>query len=245
MPIARILQINPGEVKVLRGRSQQVIFTDGTGSDNPYEKLRIKIEPTRLAVKVDPVEHIPTSPAGSSHNGSQTGMVDGGFGAFRPLGNGAGQSCSSQGCSNSQSPTESPMQSWSSGRNGLPAMAPLPPHMGAGGNGGFGGTGAFNSHTFGVQQHDNAQGSSFNYSGLGSSGMGGNMSGGAGGGMGGLGSMGGSGASGFGSSFGGNSGIMQQQQQQQQSAAPVHSSPMRAGYPQYGGSNSFGSTPVF
>ena len=99
----RLFQINPGEVKVLRGRSQQNIFSDGTGSDNPYEKLRIKIEPTRLAVKVDPVEHIPTSPAGSSaHDGSQTGMGDGGFGSFRPLGNGAGQSCSSQGCSNSQ-----------------------------------------------------------------------------------------------------------------------------------------------
>ena len=109
MPIARILQINPGEVKVLRGRSQQVIFTDGTGSDNPYEKLRIKIEPTRLAVKVDPVEHIPSSPAGSSHNGSQAGMGDGAFSSFRPLGNGAAQSCSSQGCSNSQSPTESPI----------------------------------------------------------------------------------------------------------------------------------------
>ena len=54
-PLAPPSQINPGEVKVLRGRSQHVIYTDGTGSDNPYEKLRIKIEATRLAVKVDPV----------------------------------------------------------------------------------------------------------------------------------------------------------------------------------------------
>ena len=49
--------------------AQSVLYSDGQGSDNPYEKLRIKIEPTRLAVKVDPVEYIPTSPA-SSQNGS-------------------------------------------------------------------------------------------------------------------------------------------------------------------------------
>ena len=233
-------QINPGEVKVLKGRSQHVIYTDGTGSDNPYEKLRIKIEATRLAVKVDPVEHVPSSPAGSSHNGSQTGpMVDGGFGSFRPLGNGGPQSCSSQGCSNSQSPTESPMQSWSSSRNGLPTMAPLPPHVGAnGGNNGFGNGngGAFGAHNFGGPQDNGAQGVSFGYSsGLDGSGMGlGNMGGSMGG-------MGGSSA-GFGG-FGGANALMQQQQQQA-SGAP-HSSPMRAGYPPYGGSNSFGSTPVF
>lgn len=36
---------------MLLGKSQKVIYTDGTGSDNPYEKMRIKIVPTRLAVK--------------------------------------------------------------------------------------------------------------------------------------------------------------------------------------------------
>lgn len=48
-------QINPGEVKVLRGRSNIVLYTDGSGSDNPYQKegrMRVKIEPTRLSVKV-------------------------------------------------------------------------------------------------------------------------------------------------------------------------------------------------
>lgn len=47
-----VIQINPGEVKVLVGKTQKMIYSDGTGSDNPYEKMRIKIVPTRLAVKV-------------------------------------------------------------------------------------------------------------------------------------------------------------------------------------------------
>lgn len=37
---------------MLKGKSQQLIYSDGTGSENPYEKLRINIVPTRLAVKV-------------------------------------------------------------------------------------------------------------------------------------------------------------------------------------------------
>lgn len=126
--------INPGEVKVLRGRAQHTLYSDGTSSDNPYEKLKIKIEPTRLAVKVDPVEHVPTSPV-SSQGGHSLGGADA-FGAFR---HGSSQGCSSQGCSQSQSPTESPMQSWRAGVAGPPAMAPLPPHMSS--NGGYG---AFN-----------------------------------------------------------------------------------------------------
>ena len=35
--------VNPGEVKVLRGRSLSVVYSDGKGSDNPYEKLRVKV----------------------------------------------------------------------------------------------------------------------------------------------------------------------------------------------------------
>jgi len=229
-----LLQINPGEVKVLKGRSQHVIYTDGTGSDNPYEKLRIKIEATRLAVKVDPVEHIPSSPAGSSHNGSQAGLGDGGFGSFRPLGNGGPQSGSSRGCSNSESPTESPMQSWAAGsRNGLPAMAPLPPNI-AGNGGSFNSIsngGAFGSQNLGPHDGTPQGGGGFGYS----SGLDGAS-------MAGLGSMGGMGASGgFGGGFGGANAM----QQQQQASGVPHSSPIRAGYPPYGGSNSFGSTPVF
>ena len=74
------------------------------------------------------------------------------------------------------------MQSWSSSRNGLPTMAPLPPHVGAnGGNNGFGNGngGAFGAHNFGGPQDNGAQGASFGYSsGLDGSGMGlGNMGG--------------------------------------------------------------------
>jgi len=125
--------INPGEVKVLRGRAQHVIYSDGTTSDNPYEKLKIKIEPTRLAVKVDPVEYVPTSPVSSQGGGHSLGGTDA-FCGFRH-GN-TSQGCSSHN-SQSQSPTESPMQSWRAGAGGPPAMAPLPPHMGNGGYGGF------------------------------------------------------------------------------------------------------------
>ena len=120
-------QINPGEVKVLRGRSQSVLYSDGSGSDNPYEKkswLRVSIEPTKLAVKVDNVEPtIPRSPQSSHGNGMAASVDDGsngmgGFGTFaRGAGGLNGSNGSSQGCSNSQdqSPTESPMTSWSRG----------------------------------------------------------------------------------------------------------------------------------
>ena len=126
-----LLQINPGEVKVLRGRAQHTLYSDGTGSDNPYdEKLKIKIEPTRLAVKVDPVQHIPQSPV-SSHGAQSLHGADA-FGAFRH-GSGLSAAMGSQ----SQSPTESPMPSWRASTVAPPAITPLPPHMGA--NGGYGG----------------------------------------------------------------------------------------------------------
>ena len=215
---------------MLRGRAQSIIYSNSDGTVNPYEKLRVKIEPTRLAVMVDPVEHVPSSPV-SSHNGSQHGVGghEGGFSAF--VRGARSHGGSSADCS--QSPTESPMQSWSRGGNGgLPAMAPLPPHMGSGGNGGGNG-GGLGGGIFG-QGFDSGGGFDA------SSGMGGAL-----GGLGGMG--GGSGA------FGGNGLLPQQQQQQQQqtsqqqqqqpSSSATHSSPMRPGY--YGGSNSFGSTPVF
>lgn len=126
-----LLQINPGEVKVLRGRAQHTLYSDGTGSDNPYdEKLKIKIEPTRLAVKVDPVQHIPQSPV-SSHGAQSLHGTDA-FGAFRHA-SGLSAAMGSQ----SQSPTESPMPSWRASTVAPPAITPLPPHMGA--NGGYGG----------------------------------------------------------------------------------------------------------
>ena len=178
------LQINPGEVKVLVGRNQQLIYSDNTGSENPYAKLKINIEPTRLAVKVDPVEHVPCSPVSSQGGHSMGGDT---FGAFRvPQGSSQGCSSSSQG----QSPTESPMQSWRNGASGPPAMAPLPPHMGTSGNS----YGSFNPQNF--------SSADMNFDGMG-------MSGGMGGGMGG--SMGGMGVGG---SFGGTNGLAPQQQQQ-------------------------------
>jgi hypothetical protein len=203
--------INPGEVKVLRGRNQQIIYSDGKGSDNPYEKLRIKIEPTRLAVKVDPVEHVPNSPVSSAQS-----LVGGAepFGVFRPPGN-TSQGCSSQ----SQSPTESPMQCWRVASSGPPSMAPLPPHMNsANSNGGYGSfTQAFDGGVGGFDASSTAMRGSFD-------GSMGNMSG-----M----SMGSA-------SFGNGNGLGMAQQQQSQSASVPHSSPMR-GYNSYG--TSYGQTP--
>jgi len=140
--------INPSEVKVLRGRSQLIVFSDGTGSDNPYSKLRIKIEPTRLAVQVDPSNNMPNSPVSSQ--GGHSGVMGDAFASFRPHGSGS-QGYSSQGCSShGESPTESPMQSWRGGPSVPPAMAPLPPHMGASGNGSYGSFGAM-GQGFGAQ----------------------------------------------------------------------------------------------
>ena len=139
--------INPSEVKVLRGRSQLIVFSDGTGSDNPYSKLRINIEPTRLAVQVDPSNNMPNSPVSSL--GGHSGAMGDAFAPFRP--HGSGSHCSSQGCSShGESPKESPMQSWRGGPSVPPAMAPLPPHMGASGNGSYGSFGAM-SQGFGAQ----------------------------------------------------------------------------------------------
>lgn len=43
------LWVNPGEVKVVTGGGvPQRIYSDGKQSDNPYEKPRLKIEPTRV-----------------------------------------------------------------------------------------------------------------------------------------------------------------------------------------------------
>ena len=43
------LWVNPGEVKaVTRGGVTQRVYSDGKQSDNPYEKPRLKIEPTRV-----------------------------------------------------------------------------------------------------------------------------------------------------------------------------------------------------
>ena len=227
-------QINPGEVKVLRGRTQQVIYSDGTGSDNPYSKLRINIEPTRLAVKVDHVEpQVPNSPVSSS-GGHLLGGGDA-FSAFRGHGN-SSQGCSSQACSSQgESPTESPMQSWRMGANAPPAMAPLPPHMGANGNGGYG--------SFGNQGFDGSMGAgSFDASMAGIRGSFDGMGGGMGGGM--SSAMGSVGLGG-GGSFGGANGLPPQSQQQPQqapSSAVPHSSPMR-GYSSYGGPTSYGQTP--
>jgi len=110
---------------VLLGKTQKFLYTDGTGSDNPYEKMRIKIVPTRLAVKVDTGDmdrdmNAPGSPA-SSGGGPSCGSVGGseGFG-YRWQGSGSGTP------REGASPTESPAQSWRVPPNCPPAMPPLP-----------------------------------------------------------------------------------------------------------------------
>jgi len=129
-----ICWLNPGEVKVLLGKSQKMIYSDGTGSDNPYEKLRIKIKPTRLNVKVDTSHddremNAPGSPA-SSAGGPSCGGSEG-FG-YRFQGQSSQGGMGSSGTVTPRdivSPSESPAQSWRSAHHCPPAMAPLPPHI--------------------------------------------------------------------------------------------------------------------
>jgi len=142
-----ICWINPGEVKVLKGKAQQFIYSDGTGSDNPYEKLRINIKPTKLAVKVDTTDtrelHAPGSPVSSA--GGPSGSIGGSEG-FGYRWNGHSQGMASSGSvtpRDGASPTESPAESWRAAPI-PPAMAPLPPNVSAqygifGGHGDLGG----------------------------------------------------------------------------------------------------------
>mmetsp|Transcript_29920 Transcript_29920/g.51161 ORF Transcript_29920/g.51161 Transcript_29920/m.51161 type:complete len:266 (-) Transcript_29920:102-899(-) len=120
-----ICWINPGEVKVLRGKAHELLYTDGAGSDNPYAKLRINIEPTKLNVKVDVTGHrdmdCPSSPVSST--GGLVGAEGFGYGQWRGHGSGV---VTPRG---EVSPTESPSQSWRAASHCPPAMAPLPAHM--------------------------------------------------------------------------------------------------------------------
>ena len=65
--------VNPGEVKAQSGKSVLRIFSDGLHCDNPYEKPRLKIEPTRVRVSRTPS---PTESSGSEVSWSlPTGAV--------------------------------------------------------------------------------------------------------------------------------------------------------------------------
>jgi len=128
-----IMWINPGEVKVLLGKAQKIIYSDGTGSDNPYEKMRIKIVPTRLAVKVDMGDmdrDAPGSPASSGGGGPSCGGSVGGSEGFGYQWQGqASQGMASSGSvtpRDGASPTESPAQSWRVPAGCPPPMVPLP-----------------------------------------------------------------------------------------------------------------------
>ena len=46
-----VMWVNPGEVKLQRGRTQSHIWSDGVEPNNPYQKLRLKCEVTRLNVE--------------------------------------------------------------------------------------------------------------------------------------------------------------------------------------------------
>jgi len=119
-----IIWVNPGEVKVLRGKSQHLIWSDGSSSDNPYSKMRINIEPTRLAVKVDMDEHVPGSPA-SSVGGGSVGHNQMNYGWQS---HGSYVASSGSVTPHDMSPTESPCsQPWRA--TYPPTMAPLPPHQ--------------------------------------------------------------------------------------------------------------------
>lgn len=147
-----ICWVNPGEVKMLKGRAMYPVYSDGTKSDNPYAKMRLNIEPTRLAVKVDVV--VPSSPAASA--------ASGGGDYFRPMpmhGHAAASqgSCSSQG----QSPTESPMLSWRNPGGNPPSMTPLPPNgmgVGSGGIAGYSMGGSFDGAAMGGGPFDGGMG---------------------------------------------------------------------------------------
>mmetsp|Transcript_65712 Transcript_65712/g.109176 ORF Transcript_65712/g.109176 Transcript_65712/m.109176 type:complete len:242 (-) Transcript_65712:235-960(-) len=62
-----LLWVNPGEVKQLRGKGIQYIWTDGSAKENPYSKLRMKIEPTKVNVRYDNCSEQPTGSPCSSH----------------------------------------------------------------------------------------------------------------------------------------------------------------------------------
>jgi len=124
---------------VLVGKTHKGIYSDGTGSDNPYEKMRIKIERTRLAVRVDTSDmdrdrhgRAPGSPASSAGGPSCVGSD--GYG-YRWHGHHSSQGMASSGSvtpRDGASPSESPAQSWRHQSHCPPAMAPLPPQQGYG-----------------------------------------------------------------------------------------------------------------
>jgi len=114
-----ILWINPGEVKLLRGKGVHYLWSDGSASENPYSKLRIKMEPTRLNVRYDNPEpsgspgqamrRAPSSPADPySQRGAPAASQDGSV-TPPPFGH------------------ENFMQA---SAEFPPSMAPLPPQMG-------------------------------------------------------------------------------------------------------------------
>ena len=60
------------------------VYSDGAGGDNPYDKPRLKMTPTRLFVSVESATSRSASPSGSDSSGSEpTGAV------LRPPGLGA------------------------------------------------------------------------------------------------------------------------------------------------------------
>lgn len=61
-----LLWVNPGEVKALRGgKNMQFIWTDGTTAENPYSKLKLKIEPTKTTARFDNPDQPTDSPCSS------------------------------------------------------------------------------------------------------------------------------------------------------------------------------------
>jgi len=68
-----LLWVNPGEVKALRGnKSIQYIWTDGNTTENPYSKLRLKIEPTKSHARMDNGDQPTGSPSAPAAAGSRT-----------------------------------------------------------------------------------------------------------------------------------------------------------------------------
>jgi len=78
--------VNPGEVKALvktarNGGETTCIFSDGSRSDNPYEKPRLKIQPTRVQIGMDGQSRSPSPTDSTGSESSFSSVPTGAAGA--------------------------------------------------------------------------------------------------------------------------------------------------------------------
>jgi len=124
-----LLWVNPGEVKLLRGKSLTLVWTDGTSDQNPYAKLRLKIEPTKLNVRYDVMDEPTRSPSSTSSAGPVRAMEHGAMDMHRH--HQAAPAALPEGPATPPSFTASPARSPRIHNGYPPSMSPLPPQAGS------------------------------------------------------------------------------------------------------------------